>query len=115
LKDLDIFIGLAFDEPLNDFEIVSMMNEIPVLFPRTAVRQNLLYRYAWVGESYYEGDIREAKTKLAKIVTNYQVYRNALEDYSEEIIQAHGLDIYAEEFQNFYEKSFQKRSRFRKQ
>jgi hypothetical protein len=115
LKDLDIFIGLAFDEPLNDFEIVSMMNEIPVLFPRTAVRQSLLYRYAWVGESYYEGDIREAKTKLAKIVTNYQVYRNALEDYSEEIIQAHGLDIYAEEFQNFYEKSFQKRSRFRKQ
>jgi hypothetical protein len=114
LKDLDIFIGMAFDEPLNDYELVSIMNEVPVLFPRTAVRQNLLYRYSWVGESYFDGDIREAKTKLSKIITNYQLYRNALADCSDEIIQSHGLDIYAEEFQSFYEKAFQKRSRFRK-
>ncbi len=115
LKELDVFIGLAFDEPLNDYELISMMNGVPVLFPRTAVRQNLLFRYSWVGESYYDGDIREARTKLAKIITNFQIYRSALAEFSDEIIEDHGLDKYAEVFQRSYEKSYEKRQRLRSQ
>ncbi|MAX66497.1 MAG: glycosyltransferase [Bacteriovoracaceae bacterium] len=109
LKNLDVFWGTAFDEPLNDYEIVCIMNEIPVLFPRTSMRQNLLFRLPWVGESYYQGDIREAKTKLEKIINNYNVYRSSLADSSEKIQQYHGLDYYAEQLQRFYEKAFSKR------
>jgi hypothetical protein len=90
-----------------------MMNEIPVLFPRTAMRQSILYKYSWVGESCTENDIREAKTKLTKILLNYQVYKNALTDCSGEIIKAHGLDFYAGELQLFYETAFAKRRRFK--
>lgn len=112
LKDLDIFIGTAFDEPMNDFEIVSIMNEIPVLFPRTAMRQSLLFKHSWIGESFFDGDIREAKTKLSKILNNYAIYQAGLSECAEEITLTHGLETYAGELQRFYEKAFVKRRRF---
>lgn len=110
-RDIDLLIGLAFDEPLNDFEIISLINGRPVLFPRTAMRQSLLFKYRWVGESYFENDIREARTKLTKILDNYPIYRNALKDYSDEIIKIHGLDTYADTFQFCYETAYSKRHR----
>ncbi|MAZ47676.1 MAG: hypothetical protein CME65_03890 [Halobacteriovoraceae bacterium] len=110
-RAIDLLIGLAFDEPLNDFEIISLINGRPVLFPRTAMRQSLLFKYRWVGESYFENDIREARTKLTKILDNYPIYRNALKDYSDEIIKIHGLDTYADTFQFCYENAYSKRHR----
>ncbi len=109
LKEIDIFIGTAFDEPLNDFELISVMNGTPVLFPRTAARQSLLYRYPWIGESYFTGDIREARNKLLKILNNYPIYKNELVDLYEEISKVHGLEDYAENLQKFYETAFAKR------
>ena len=111
LKNTDIFIGTAFDEPLNDYESVALMNEIPVLFPRTAARQDLLFKFSWIGESYFEEDIREAKTKLIKIITNYPIYKNALQESSEKILEYHGLEAYAQKLQMYYEKAFEKRYR----
>ncbi|MBT4790956.1 MAG: glycosyltransferase [Halobacteriovoraceae bacterium] len=113
LKDLDIYLGTAFDEPLNDYELTALIQEIPVLFPRTAMRQSLLFKYLWGGESYYEGDIREAKSKLLKILNNYPLYKSALRAFSDEITSSHGLDHYAENLQKYYEKAFAKRMRFR--
>lgn len=111
LRKMDILFGLAFDEPLNDYEIISLINGKPVLFPRTAMRQSLLFKYRWIGESYFENDIREARTKLSKILENYGIYRNALKEYSEEILKTHGLDTYADTFQFCYENAFSKRHR----
>ncbi len=111
LKSTDLFIGTAFHEPLNDYEIVALMNEIPVLFPRTAARQDLIFKFSWIGESYLNGDVREAKTKLAKIINNYQIYKNGLKDNSEKIQDFHGLDSYAQKLQLYYEKAFGKRHR----
>ncbi len=111
LKKIDVFVGLAFDEPLNDFEIISLINGKPVLFPRTAMRQSLLYKYRWIGESYFENDIREARTKLTKVLDNYPIYCNALKDYSEKILETHGLETYADTFQFCYENAYAKRHR----
>lgn len=111
LKNLDVFLSLAFDEPLNDFEIMALMNETPVLFPRSATRQDLLFKYRWIGESYYAQDTREAKTKLEKILTNYSIYRSALKDYFEEITEGHGIDRYADKFQQIYVRTAAKRQR----
>ena len=110
-RSIDLLIGLAFDEPLNDFEIMTLLNGRPVLFPRTAMRQSLLFKYRWIGESYFENDIREARSKLMKILDNYPIYRNALNDYSDQIRQTHGLDTYADTFQFCYENAFVKRHR----
>ena len=109
LKEVDIFIGLAFDEPLNDFEVTSILNKVPILFPRTAMRQNILFRYSYVGESYSENDIREAKTKLIKIINNYPKYLKGLDLCYEEISNVHGLENYARELQLVYEHSFAER------
>jgi hypothetical protein len=110
-RSIDLLIGLAFDEPLNDFEIMTLLNGRPVLFPRTAMRQSLLFKYRWIGESYFENDNREARSKLMKILDNYPIYRNALNDYSDQIRQTHGLDTYADTFQFCYENAFVKRHR----
>ena len=109
LKEIDILIGLAFEEPLNDFEVSSIMNCVPVLFPRTAMRQNLLFRYNTIGESYRSDDAREAKDKLIKIITNYQQYTEALDVFHGEINEAHGLDNYALNLQEIYARTFKLR------
>lgn len=114
LKKVDLLFSLAFDEPLNDYEIMSLMNETPVLFPRSATRQDLLFKYRWIGESYFAGDIREAKTKMEKILSNYSIYKSALKDFYEEIYQGHGIDHYADNFQGIYERSIAKRQRYAK-
>lgn len=112
LKKLNLFVSLAFDEPLNDFEVISLLNEIPVLFPRTAMRQNLISKYRWIGESYFQGDIREAKTKIEKILSNYSIYVNALKEYHTDLSDIHGLDVYAELFKENYTNNYAKRLRF---
>lgn len=113
LKDVDIFFGMAFDEPLNDFEVASLLYKIPVLFPRTAMRQNLLQNYGQIGESYFKGDAREARGKLLKLLENTDSYRKRLNQFSTEISADHGLESYADKFQNFYELAFAKRLRLK--
>lgn len=112
LKNLDLLIGIAFDEPINDYELISLINEIPVLFPRTAMRQSLMQRFANIGESYFEGDVREAKTKITKIVEGYPKYQKALRSYSEEIHATHGVEVYADKLRASYEGHYAKRRRF---
>jgi hypothetical protein len=112
LKNLDLLIGIAFDEPINDYELISLINEIPVLFPRTAMRQSLMQRFTNIGESYFEGDVREAKTKITKIIEEYPRYQKALRNYSEEIHATHGVEVYADKLRASYEGHYAKRRRF---
>lgn len=111
-KEVDILIGVAFDEPLNDYEIVSLINETPVLFPRTAMRQSLMFKYQRIAESYKEGDIRECISKVLKIIKDYATYRKALAKVSEDIYSIHGIDHYADKLEQVYEQNVQKRVRF---
>lgn len=113
-KELDLLIGVAFDEPLNDYEIVSLINETPVLFPRTAMRQSLMFKYQGIAESYQEGDIREAISKIVEIIANYSTYRKALSKFSDEIYAIHGIDFYADKLEQVYEQNVEKRVRFTK-
>lgn len=112
LKNLSILIGMAFEEPLNDFEMKALLNNIPVLFPRTAARQNLLYRYPGIGESYMDGDIREATSKIHKMVKQLKDYTNASKVHESRIYDVHGIDTYAEGLKLAYEGSYTKRQRY---
>ncbi len=111
VKKVDIVLGLSFDEPVNDYEIMALINGKPVLLPRTAARQSLLFKYRWIGESYFEGDIREAKTKIEKILMNFSIYTSALKEFSTEIVDTHGIDRYAELFERYYVQQYVKRQR----
>lgn len=110
-KQLDLLLGVAFDELVNDYEIISLINDVPVLFPRTAARQSLLFRYGSIGESYFEGDVREACSKISKILNNYETYVAQLRLHSGEIYETHGVDTYASEFEELYLKAYVKRKR----
>ncbi len=110
LKEIDILLGIAFDEPLNDFEVEAILHGVPVLFPRTAMRQNILFKYNFVGESYFEADIREARFKLMKMISQYSKYIQGLRDFHDEIVEIHGLDNYAQCFQLAYEESFKEKN-----
>lgn len=112
LKEISLLIGVAFEEPLNDFEMKAIIHKIPVLFPRTAARQSLLFRYEGIGESYLDGDIREITVKLKKIIGNYPRYTEALEMHGSEFYRVHGIDAYAQGLKTVYEGSFAKRQRY---
>lgn len=114
VKDLDIFVGISHDEILNDYEITSLIYGIPVLFPRTAARQTLLFKYNFIGESYLIGDVREAKNKLEKMINDYKMYFNALQDYSIQILDSNGLEDYSNRFYECYQSNLMKRQRLLK-
>lgn len=114
LREVDLFFGTAFDEPINDYEISSLLYKIPVLFPRTAMRQNLLQSYPGIGESYIAGDLREVRSKLLKMLSSQKQYEKKLGVFNSLIRETHGLEIYAERLQNFYELAFAKRRNFKK-
>ena len=109
LKEIDILLGIAFDEPLNDYEVEAVLHGVPVLFPRTAMRQDILFKYTFVGESYFEADIREARSKLIKMITQYDKYIQGLNEFHDDIVEIHGLDNYADCFQKAYEESFKEK------
>lgn len=115
LKELSIFVGSAFDEPLNDLELKALVSHIPVVFPRTASRQVLLSKYRWIGESYHEDDARELKSKLLKILINEQVYLNELQDVQSQIEELHGFEPYSQRMSGFYERLYAKRLRLLRQ
>lgn len=112
LKKINLLIGVAFEEPLNDFEMRSLIHNIPVLFPRTAARQSLLFRHGKIGESYVDGDVREATAKIMNIIKNYPDYLLSLESANGDIYDVHGLDTYAERLRDVYEGAFAKRQRY---
>jgi glycosyltransferase involved in cell wall biosynthesis len=111
-QNADVFIGTAFNEPFNDYEMMAILAKVPVLLPRTASRQSLLNKYKWTGESYYYSDPREVKVKLLKILTNDQVYLNELSDQHQSFKDNHGIDSYITRLCGFYEKNYSKRMRF---
>lgn len=111
LKEIDVFFGTAFDEPINDYEVLSLLNQVPVLFPRTAMRQSLLQNYPGIGESYLEEDLREARGKLLKILKNSESYRSFIGEFVLDIFESHGLESYAARLQEYYETAFAKRLR----
>jgi len=113
-KNADIFVGTAFDEPFNDYEMTAILSKIPVLIPRTASRQFLLRRYRWTGESYFFADAREVKVKLLKILMNDQVYLNELNDQHQAFRDNHGIDSYVSRLCGFYERNYSKRMRYTK-
>jgi len=108
-KNADIFIGTAFNEPFNDYEMTAMISKVPVLLPRTASRQFILSQYKWTGESYYFSDSREIKSKLLKILLNDQTYLNELDSQHQAFVDNHGLDAYVSRLIGFYEKNYSKR------
>lgn len=111
-KSLDIFIGTAFNEPFNDYEVTAILSKIPVIIPRTASRQYLLNKHKWTGESYHEADARELKAKILKILSNDRIYINELEDQNEAFSENHGLDAYVNRLCGFYERNYSKRLRY---
>lgn len=108
----DVFVGTAFNEPFNDYEMMAVLAKVPVLLPRTASRQSLLNRYKWTGESYYYSDSREVKSKLLKILTNDQVYLNELSDQHQSFKDNHGIDSYITRLCGFYERNYSKRIKY---
>ena len=113
IKELDIFFGTAFNEPVNDYEIAALLHGVPVLFPRTAMRQSILHVYTGVGESYFQDDHREVRVKLLKMLSDLTGYRKNLKKVISDISLNHGLDFYADEFQKFYEMAYLKRLRIK--
>lgn len=111
-KATDVFVGVSFDEPVNDYELQALMSGACILFPRTAARQSLLFKHKWLGESYARMDMRECVAKLSKILKNYSIYSSSVKDGFEMVCAAHGVELYVSKLHTSYEQSIAKRHRF---
>ncbi|MBL7664902.1 MAG: glycosyltransferase [Bacteriovoracaceae bacterium] len=107
----DILLGLESNEIIYDYEIWSLMHNIPILVPRTSAREHLLSQNEFMGESYMANDARELKNKLGKIIGRLTKYHEDLRACSGAIREEHSLERYSENIFALYEKAKQQRKR----
>lgn len=111
IQSFSLYIGIDFEEPFNDYEIMALLYFIPTVFPRLAPRQELLASGKRIGETYYPGDSRELKDKLLKILLNEQSYITEIQEFHETLSNIHGIENYCEKLVDLYETNFIKRLR----
>ena len=103
LCNIDIFVNLSFLEPINDYEVISLLQGIPTISPRTASRSELLLELPELLETYYFQDARELKLSLSKYLDDYSNQKTLLLKLREKLFDWHGLDSYAGEILSAYE------------
>ncbi|MBY0518051.1 MAG: glycosyltransferase [Bacteriovoracaceae bacterium] len=111
LAQQHLLISLQSKSPFEDFELEAILNNVPVLLPRTAARTDLLQN-GTLGLTYQSGDIRELKTKALDILANYKQFQQSLTRAIPDLKEKHHFDQYASELYQHYERLSLQRLRF---
>lgn len=106
-----LFIGLASIDPFDDVELQAMLQQIPVLLPRTAARAQMLQGNA-LGLTYYPTDVREMKAKILEVLVKNERFKQELAQWHDTLIEQHGHEQYTEELFSAYERLVLQRLRF---
>lgn len=107
----NLFVGLSNDHPFDDIELQALLQEVPVLLPRTAARTQMLQGHA-LGLTYYPQDVREMKAKILEVLAKNERFKIELGQWHESLVEQHGLDTYTEELFHLYERLVLQRLRF---
>lgn len=106
-----LFIGLDSIDPFDDVELQAMLQQIPVLLPRTAARSQMLQGNA-LGLTYYPLDVREMKVKILEVLAKNDRFKQELTQWHSSILEQHGHEHYTEELFQLYERLVLQRLRF---
>lgn len=106
-----LFVGLDSIDPFDDVELQAMLQQIPVLLPRTAARTQILQSNA-LGLTYYPTDVREMKAKILEVLVKNERFKTELAQWHSTLIEQHGHENYTEELFQLYERLVLQRLRF---
>lgn len=107
----NLFVGLASDHPFDDIELQAMLQEVPVLLPRTAARTQMLQGHA-LGLTYFPRDVREMKAKILEVLAKNERFKIELGQWHSTLVEQHGHETYTEELFHLYERLVLQRLRF---
>ena len=112
LVEMDMWVSLPVEEFVEDYPLIALFNNIPVLSPRTSAFQEVLREYGEVGESYKIGDAREMRTKCEKILSKRSSYVNNIKKSADSLRHYFGATSYKNQVLNVYERALNKRKRY---
>lgn len=101
----DCFVSLSFFEPITDLEMESLLSGVPVVFPRTAARQEVIKEYELNSSTYFSQDGRALREAISSSLKDKLLV-------STKLAQVHGDEAYISCIHNSYEVSVKKRIRF---
>ncbi len=111
LAGQQLFIALGGPHPFDDYELQALLQQIPVLLPRTAARSQLLQGSAY-GLTYHTGDVHEMKSKALQMLKELDQYKTNLEKGHGRLLEIHHFDEYARGLLGLYERLVLQRLRF---
>lgn len=112
LVEMDLWVSLPVDEFIEDYPLIALFNNIPVLSSRTSAFQEILREYGEVGESYKIGDAREMRSKCEKILSHRPRYISNIEESADSLLHYFGASSYKNQMLNAYERALNKRKRY---
>jgi hypothetical protein len=106
----DIFISIDDQELFNDIELWALLSHLPIVIPRTSVREQLLQSRE-LGHTYQMGDGRELKQKILFIIDHYFTLLSSLEMAVPKLHESHQFEHYSILLRETYQKLIARRAR----
>jgi hypothetical protein len=108
---VDLWAGLKVREPMEDLCLSSILSLRPSVAPRSYATMELFRKYGRLGETYKNGDSRELRDKIEKILISYDDYTSAIQKEKDKLEADFGHEFYKNQLLMGYEKTITKRER----
>lgn len=111
-QDLDLWLSLKDDGPLEDYAISALMNGIPALLPKTTASMELLTPSKNGFEGLYrKNDARSLRKQCELILGNYKVHKDVVLSDSKDYCEQFELENYEVKISKSYHKLIKRRLR----
>lgn len=111
-QHVDLWIGQERTEDIEDYCVEALLNNRPVIFPRTASSVEIIRQFGQVGETYKNGDGRELRHKIKKTLESLVKYEKSLEKSLSKIDEFFGPQVYRQRLGDSYLKLVSRRERY---
>ncbi len=111
MKKLNLWISVTMKEFIEDYTLLALVNEIPVIVPRNFCSTELLRDYEGIGESYKAHDSRELRDKWTKVLKARSLYKDKVRLFKFFIEKEHDYKIYRQDLLDLYAKMSLRRAR----
>ncbi len=111
-QDLDLWVSLKDDGPLEDYGLGALVNGIPALLPKTTAAMELL-KSSKNGFTalYRQSDARSLRKQCEEVLSNYSEHKKVVLSDSEDYFSQFGLESYEIRLSKSYHQLIKRRLR----
>jgi len=111
IPKVNLWVSNCHTELLEDYSLVALMSDVPIIVGRNLCTMHLLKNYEGVGECYKLSDSRELREAWRKVMLAENVYISKIRLYKYFIEKEHDYKSYKRELRELYMRVHERRMR----